>query len=292
MQPYLAWYNGTSSITLSGDPANCPDVTFKTIQNPLAIGGMTVPGNDSLSRTSYDKNPFYFWFPSTSGVDIRVSLQSSSDDWYDETQHWSLSASRSGDGYDISGTWIGRYPSNNNFYYPSTECWQGGDIWPSVDTDVNDAESWSWDLTGHISPTAADVTITMPWTTRDGKQWLVTVKYTGTGGKNGGPKLVTTGDAPTTDAVAVKEADGSSSSASASASASGSSGSSGSSPTSTGSGSGSSSASATSSAGSSSGSGSGSGSGSSTNSGAGLSTPRVFGVATGLLLVAMTMVLA
>lgn len=93
MQPYLAWYNGTTSITHGG--GDCNDTTvFKTLKNAFAIGGQTVPGNSSLDRSSYDKNPYYFWFPSASGADIALEVQSSSDAWYTELQHWELGASK------------------------------------------------------------------------------------------------------------------------------------------------------------------------------------------------------
>ncbi|KAJ9610627.1 hypothetical protein H2200_005404 [Cladophialophora chaetospira] len=204
MQPYLAWYNGSTTITHGG--GDCTDSTvFQSVKNAFAIGGMTVPGNSSLDRTSYDKNPYYFWFPSASGADIALEVQSSSDVWYTELQNWELGGSRSGDGYDLTGTFIGKVPSNNYFYWPGTDCRDGGDIWPS--SGYEDGDEWGWTLSGHVSPEAAEVEIKYTWTQSSGLVTTTSVKYSGTPGEDGGPRLVTTGEHPTTDAVYAAPAD-------------------------------------------------------------------------------------
>ena len=84
-------------------------------------------------------------------------MQSSSDDWYTELQHWELGASKTGDGYDLTGTFIGEVPSNNHFYWPGTDCREGGDIWPN--SGCEDGDEWGWTLSGHISPDAAEIEI-------------------------------------------------------------------------------------------------------------------------------------
>lgn len=166
MQPYLAWYNGTTSITHGGGNCNDPTV-FKTMKNAFAIGGQTVPGNSSLDRSSYDKNPYYILFPSASGADIAIHVQSSSDDWYTELQHWELGATKSGDGFDLTGTFIGKVPSNNYFYWPGTSCRDGGDIWPNF--GYEDGIEWGWTLSGHVSPDAAEIEILYTNIDSDGK---------------------------------------------------------------------------------------------------------------------------
>ena len=57
MQPYLAWYNGSTTIT-HGDGDCTNNTTFLPVKNAFAVGGVTVPNNSSLDRTSYDKNPY------------------------------------------------------------------------------------------------------------------------------------------------------------------------------------------------------------------------------------------
>ncbi|KAK5049435.1 hypothetical protein LTR84_004364 [Exophiala bonariae] len=230
----LAWYNGTTTLTLTGNPSECPDVTFEPLKNDFGIGGVTVPGNASLDRSKYDTNPYYFNFPSKTGKDIRVSFESSSDYYYDETQFWDLQATKSGDGYDLTGQWIGTRPSDNNYYHPTTACWNGGDFWPN-NGEKSSGETWHWDLTGHISPDSASVTIDMTWITQpDGIEWHTIIHYNGTAWTKGA-RLVTSGDAPTSDAVVKSEDSGSGSSSGSGTSGAASTGST-SAPTATGSG--------------------------------------------------------
>lgn len=218
MMYYLAWYNGTTTLTLTGNPNTCPDVTFEPLKNTFGIGGMSIPGNSSLDRTTYDKNPFYFALPSKSGKDIRVSFESSTDDYVEETQHWNLQATKAGDGYDITGQWIGTLPSNNNYYFPTTDCWQGGDFWPSAG-EKSSGEHWEWNLSGHVSPTTASVKLDMLWVTEpDGIEWHTIIQFDGPVWADG-PQLDTTGPYPESNAVA--KAQGNSVSGSSSSSATG-----------------------------------------------------------------------
>lgn len=220
MQYDLAWYNGTTTLTLTGNPNECPDVTFGPLKNDFGIGGMTLPGNSSLDRTTFDTNPFYFSFPSKSGKDLRISFESSSDEYYDETQFWDVQATKAGDGYDITGQWIGTRPSENNYYHPTTDCWNGGDFWPN-NGEKSSGETWHWDLTGHVSPDSASVTIDMTWITQpDGIEWHTIIRYNGTAWTKG-PRLVTSGNAPTSDAVEKSSDDSGSDSSSSSGSGSG-----------------------------------------------------------------------
>jgi len=168
MEPYLAWYNGTTSVTHGGSGGDCPDTTtFKTVKNAFAIGGITVPGNDSLTRAAYDKNPYYIWFPHATGAEISIEVQSSSDQWYTELQHWELGATKSGDGYDLTGKFIGEVPSSNWFYWPGTDCREGGDIWPS--SGYKNGDEWGWTISGRVTPESADIEILYTWLDSDGE---------------------------------------------------------------------------------------------------------------------------
>lgn len=130
MYRYLAWYNGTTTVTVTGGPASeCPDKTWEPLKNSFLIGGMTVPGNKSLDRRTYDNNTYYFEIPEQSNDNVTVSFQSSSDEWYDQPQGWQINATKSGDGFDLEGTWIGTLPDNNEVDFPGVpgaSCWDGG----------------------------------------------------------------------------------------------------------------------------------------------------------------------
>ncbi|KAH0848221.1 hypothetical protein FOPE_02395 [Fonsecaea pedrosoi] len=220
--PYLAWFNGTttvrapsrervvveaqsdrhSQLTLTGGPTSeCPDTTWEPLKNSLLIGGMTVPGNKTLDRTKYDNNTFYFVMPEQSNDNISVSLQSSSDEWYDQPQGWQINATKAGDGYDIAGYWFGQLPDNNELDFPGVpgkHCWDSGPVWPGMKGYFDE---YKWTLVGHLSPTAANLSVIMTETDDDGSVWHIYTNFTGKAGPKG-PKLVTTGDAPTTDAQA------------------------------------------------------------------------------------------
>ncbi|OAL23546.1 hypothetical protein AYO20_10991 [Fonsecaea nubica] len=222
MMPYLAWFNGTttvrtpsrervvveaqsdrhSQLTLTGGPASeCSDTTWEPLKNSLLIGGMTVPGNKTLDRTKYDNNTFYFVMPEQSNDNISVSLQSSSDEWYDQPQGWQINATKAGDGYDIAGYWFGKLPDNNELDFPGVpgkHCWDSGPVWPGMKGYFDE---YKWTLVGHLSPTAANLSVIMTETDDDGSVWHIYTNFTGKAGPKG-PKLVTTGDAPTTDAHA------------------------------------------------------------------------------------------
>ncbi|OCT49116.1 hypothetical protein CLCR_05079 [Cladophialophora carrionii] len=201
MWKYLAWYNGTTTVTLTGGPmSECPDTTWQPLQNSFLIGGMTVPGNASLDRRAYDNNTFYFEIPSKDNDNITVSFQSSSDEWYDEPQGWQLNATKKGDGYDVAGTWIGTLPDNNELDFPGVpgdDCWYGGPYY----LGMKGYDNMKWVLEGHVSPTAAEISIIETNIDRDGGVWHIYTNFTGKAGPKG-PKLVTAGAAPTTDAKA------------------------------------------------------------------------------------------
>jgi hypothetical protein len=170
------------------------------MSNTLGIGGMTVEGNATLDRSTYDTNEFYFYMPKTSDGDITVLFQSSTDYYYTETQGWALQATKSGDGYDVTGQWIGEYPTDNYYYHPTIDCWQGGDFWPNAYDDSD--ETVTWNLTGRLTPDSAIWTIDQTWITKsDGITWHLVVAFEGSADTNA-PRLVTSEAAPTTDAVA------------------------------------------------------------------------------------------
>jgi hypothetical protein len=161
---------------------------------------MTVPGNASLDRRTYDNNTFYFEIPSQDNDNITVSFQSSSDEWFDEPQGWQINATKSGDGYDLAGTWIGTLPDNNELDFPGVpgdDCWYGGPYY----LGMKGYDNMKWVLEGHVSPAAAEINIIETNTDSNGGVWHIFTNFTGKAGPKG-PKLVTTGDAPTTDAKA------------------------------------------------------------------------------------------
>lgn len=197
MGRYTAWYNGSTTITLTGNIDECPDETLGPVSNALGIGGMTVPNNATLDRTTYDNNPFYFHMPHTAGPNMSVAFQSSTDYFIEETQSWTLSATKSGDGYDVSGFWIGTLPTNNFFYYSATKCWQGGDHWPSTWTE-SDGEHHHWNVTGRLTPDSATWTLDETWFTSDMMEWHTVITFEGNAYTDG-PRLVMTEAAPTTE---------------------------------------------------------------------------------------------
>ena len=219
MSRYNAWYNGSTTITLTGNPNECPSETLGPISNALGIGGMNVPGNSSLDRSIYDKNPFYFTMPSVSGKNMSAKFQSSNDYYIDETQSWRLSSSKSGDGYDVTGYWIGTLPTENWYYQQGTKCWDGGDQYPTTGSKSN-GENWHWNVTARLTPESATWTFDQTWFDKDDVEWHTLIKFDGQAYTDG-PRLVTTGDAPTTEGcLGCKEvSSGSSSTGSGSSSA-------------------------------------------------------------------------
>lgn len=199
---YLAWYNGTTTITLTGGPASeCPPKTWQPLNNSFLIGGMTVPGNASLDRRTYDNNTYHFVVPRLANDDISVSFQSSSDEWYDEPQGWQINATKTDDGYDLAGYWFGILPDNNRVNFPGVpgdDCWDRGPYVLGMDGYYEDHK---WTLQGHVSPAAAELSVIETNVDSDGGVWHIFTNFTGKAGPKG-PKLVTTGDAPTTNAKA------------------------------------------------------------------------------------------
>ena len=120
----------TTSLTLTGGPASqFSPKTLQPLKNSFLIGGMTVPGDQSLHGRTYDNNPFHFEIPEQSNDNITVSFQSSLDEWYDERQDWQINATRMGDCYDLTGTWISKLPDNNKVNFPGVpgaDCWMVG----------------------------------------------------------------------------------------------------------------------------------------------------------------------
>lgn len=197
MGRYNAWYNGSTTLTLTGNPAECPDVTLGPLSNALAIGGMTVPGNASLDRSVYDKNPFYFYMPHEAMKNLSTEFQSSTDYYIDETQSWRLFASKSGDGYDITGYWIGTLPSANFYYHEGTKCWDGGDNWPNT-YSKSSGENVHWNITARITRDSATWTFDQTWINANEVEWHTIITFKGQAYSDG-PRLVTTGDVPTTE---------------------------------------------------------------------------------------------
>lgn len=203
MRPYLASFNGTTKLTLVGGPASahCPPTTFAPLSNIFSIGGMTVPGNATLDRTKYDNNTFYFSIADQENKDIEVAFQSSTDYYADQTQPWRLKASKAGDGYDISGNWTGTLPDDGDYVsfpgVPGDECWDHEKYW----LGAKGSDNQKWVLNGHVSPVAAQIDISMTLFGKDGVVWNVCTNFTGKASSSG-PRLVTTGSAPTTDAHA------------------------------------------------------------------------------------------
>lgn len=197
MTRYNAWYNGSTTLTLTGNPDECPDVTEGPLSNSLGIGGMSVPGNSSLNRTQYDTNPFYFWMPDAENKNLSMNFQSSTDYYIDETQFWKLHASKSGDGYDITGFWTGSRPSGNNYYFVGTKCWNGGHKYPSAGSK-GDGSNWHWNITARITPEYANWTYDLTLIDGNEVEWHTIIKFEGQAYTDG-PRLVTTGDAPTTE---------------------------------------------------------------------------------------------
>lgn len=197
MTRYNAWYNGSTTVTLTGNPDECPDVTEGPLSNSIGIGAMTVPGNSTLNRTQYDTNPFYFWMPWAENKNLSIHFQSSTDYYIDETQFWKLFASKSGDGYDITGFWIGTRPSTNSYYFRTTKCRDGGTHYPSAGSAGSGA-SWHWNITARVTPEYANWTFDFTEIDSNEVEWHTLIKFEGQAYTDG-PRLVTTGDVPTTE---------------------------------------------------------------------------------------------
>ncbi|EXJ67554.1 uncharacterized protein A1O5_09567 [Cladophialophora psammophila CBS 110553] len=138
--------------------------------------------------------------PKLGNGNISMSFQSSSDEWYGKPQGWQINATKARDGYDIAGTWTGTLPDNNYLDFPGVpgdNCWDSRPIWLG---QYGYFDEHKWVLVGHGSPRAANLSVIMT-EVDDDEVWHIYTNFTGSAGPKG-PKLVTPGDAPTTDAHA------------------------------------------------------------------------------------------
>ncbi|KAJ9667672.1 hypothetical protein H2201_002207 [Coniosporium apollinis] len=176
-----AYYNGTMSFSHrnAAPDSDCPDWTYPAEEYAaLAIGDMVSPDDPKLNRTIVDANPFFFslWteYFGTSPGNFHAEFTSSNSElvW---GQMWNVTATKSGDGFDLAGAYVSRkYGFSNGYGYtpPNETAW---DRCKGLDAD------WVLDTThvsmvGRVTPETAEMTVTVG----NGTVRVLTYEFTGT----------------------------------------------------------------------------------------------------------------
>ena len=186
LPPYNVIYNGTLSFAMQNLASSGCTANESVHQVSLSIGDMfTFDGK--YNRTGWDSNPFYFnlngcdthwpysvnstmtnpgpwtckYVPSTANFE---SSRSSSGRTDGDGRFWSLSATKSGDGFDVSGNLMPGIKTGLMSMSLALDC---PSLTPSLRTFqshyVQDIDGIS--MKGHISPSHADLTFTVSnWT--------------------------------------------------------------------------------------------------------------------------------
>lgn len=190
----------------------------------MGIGPKKVAGNTTLDRSSWDTNPFYLWFKYQEGKNITAGFLSSSDYFLTESRckftalymlqlpdvfrgnayeriGWTLTSTKSGDGFDFTGEYTGKLAAVSNVYnYPTDACWTVNiynhivKAWTTSPTDFN-----RWTVKGSLTPAKVDIVIDQ-LSMEKGIEYHNIFTYEGTANPGTkGARLVTTEDFPTTD---------------------------------------------------------------------------------------------
>ncbi|KAJ9640971.1 hypothetical protein H2199_005639 [Coniosporium tulheliwenetii] len=151
-----AYYNGTMSFSHrnAAPDSDCPDWTYPAEEYAaLAIGDMVSPDDPKLNRTIFtSSNSELVW-----------------------GQMWNVTATKSGDGFDLAGAYVSRkYGFSNGYGYtpPNETAW---DRCKGLDAD------WVLDTThvsmvGRVTPETAEMTVTVG----NGTVRVLTYEFTGT----------------------------------------------------------------------------------------------------------------
>ncbi|KAH8667324.1 hypothetical protein BGZ60DRAFT_47662 [Tricladium varicosporioides] len=200
--PYNAYFMGTITLALTGNADRCKQQLYPMENYTVGIGGMKVTGNSSFSRSSYDTNPFYFWFKYQENKNISAGFLSSTDYFVTESQWWTLQSAKRGDGFDISGNYTGKLaPYSNVYNNPADGCWKVNIYNHIVSPDLTSSTKNWWTISGRLTPTMVNITIQQtiqgPNDNRQATFDFVGTPFAGKPGK--GALLVTSESTPTTD---------------------------------------------------------------------------------------------
>lgn len=145
---YNAVFNGTLSLKMTASTK--PECNMQdTIANySLQIGAITPGGNQSLSRKTFDTNPYYFYLegpasPNNSNGQLRMesSRDLNENATASDSMFWSLTATKNGEGWDTTGKHI-LYSSYN---------WQALDSVCEGYFSSNVDPINNWTMTGRIT---------------------------------------------------------------------------------------------------------------------------------------------
>ncbi|KAF2870369.1 hypothetical protein BDV95DRAFT_608369 [Massariosphaeria phaeospora] len=193
---YNAVFNGSLTLNMTSTDPSC--AMADTIANyTLAIGAIAPRSNTSLSRASFDTNPYYFTlYGQASGNQSGgyLATESSRDMTENATAAesvlWTLTATRSGDGYDTAGTLATLSDWNTQKLNSTCE----GSFDASIDPEAG------WTMTGRITEGRVEMSWGPADWTEEGVSYTRRWRFEGSWNDNGA-KLVLGGDKIETEGV-------------------------------------------------------------------------------------------
>ncbi|ORY10928.1 hypothetical protein BCR34DRAFT_653721 [Clohesyomyces aquaticus] len=162
MAPYNAVFNGTLSVKMTASGKHSCELSTTVANYSMQIGAINPGGNKTLSRASYDTNPFYFQLtgPEASKAGkygAHITLESSRDMSENATAKdsmlWSLQATKRGGGWDTTGNFI----LSSDFNYFALDTCEG-----SISTNIAPVNNWT--VAGRIEEKSVNLTFgPAPW---------------------------------------------------------------------------------------------------------------------------------
>ncbi|KAF2117405.1 hypothetical protein BDV96DRAFT_598309 [Lophiotrema nucula] len=151
---YNAVFNGTLSLKMTASSKTECNMQDTIANYSMQIGAITPGGNQSLSRKSFDTNPYYFYLEGPASLndsDGQLRMESSRD--LDEnataadSMFWSVTATKNGDGWDTTG----KHTLYSSYNWQALDSVCEGYFSSNVDPINN------WTMTGRITETSVNM---------------------------------------------------------------------------------------------------------------------------------------
>ncbi|KAF2258216.1 hypothetical protein CC78DRAFT_595748 [Lojkania enalia] len=172
---YNAYFNGTLTMRMTSSDGQC-NMQDTVANYSMQIGAISPQSNTSLSRKSFDNNPYYFSLEgpeSTNDSEAWLELESSRDldsiTNATDSMFWSFTATKNGGGWDTSGKHVKYVPYNSQQLDSVCEGYFSGDIQP-----VN-----NWTMSGRIEEKTVNFTFGPADWTESGLDYTRTWSFEG-----------------------------------------------------------------------------------------------------------------